>query len=1056
MTESNDNDKTRVKLSSDSPSDTSAANTDDKTRISPRSNEANNAKGAQASNNSSNAQSKDAELLRRQAAQKKARELEKRLASIAAKKTNPLQQEPLAHYKEPSAQQEEPSAQYKEPSAQHNTSQAEQGVGDSQADDRTRFDNRRASAPQASQPINPAGVPPLESPLPIEGAFTSQNPDDSKTRIAPLNSARALESSDGNSEASASANLASPENVAAAFADNQDNSKTQFKPIKSQPAKTKMDATKVVDGEHTVATSPSEFLPHESSPITGGFVPVDRKQYTDSGQELLKGRFVLESVLGAGGMGVVYKAQDLLKIEAQDRDPYVAIKVLGDDFKSHPEAFIALQRESRKTQKIAHPNIVNVHDFDRDGDNVFMTMEFLEGKPLDKLISQYKSTGLPEDDAWQILEGISKALIYAHEQRIIHSDFKPGNIFVTNKGLAKVFDFGIARAVAKAEQFEESVDDKTVFDAGNLGALTPAYASLEMLEGKTPDVRDDIYALGCIAYEMFTGNHPFNRVHANDAKEQKLKPARIPNISKRQWRAIEKALAFERENRVDSVEEFWTELTQKRKSSFLIASVSAVLLVVTSLLVYQTFFKDPGKDPVDKKALLDEFEIAFKIDQNKKNILEALTSLEFSKNWEQRLWDAVTELRNLAGDEGEHKAWLIEHEQEIVQAYSNKIDELIAEPDLARAREIYANVSRYSSDENLLADLLARIDQAEEAIAQRQKEEAERKRQAAISRKKDDQRAQLQKQNSEAFDKAMATVNKQVSCRSSMNMRDIDIAVSELRRLDRSRYNKVEGEIVNRLSSCIARTGRSFPERAQELKKRALRIFPNNATVAGIKIIPKDPCDLSLAGLGAKGKRAICRDSLKSEGTNLGSGPSMVVVPAKGSIKAFAISKYEVTVYAVNKFCAKSSKCEERTDLDSKNPRTDIDAKTIRDYLSWLSRTSKHKYRLPTKAEWIYAARSNSSKRDSNRNCRLDSRGIKKGGVLIKATSGQQNAWGLVNALGNARELVRDGGGYAAMGGSYETAMEDCVVTKSESTQGKADALTGFRILREIDNTKKN
>src|SRR5690606_7193219 len=123
-------------------------------------------------------------------------------------------------------------------------------------------------------------------------------------------------------------------------------------------------------------------------------------------------------------MGVVYKAKDLLKIEAQDRDPYVAIKVLSEEFKTHPEAFIALQRESRKSQRIAHPNIVNVHDFDRDSDTVFMTMEYLEGKPLDKLISQYRSTGLPEDDAWKILEGICAALIHAHAEQIIHSDFK--------------------------------------------------------------------------------------------------------------------------------------------------------------------------------------------------------------------------------------------------------------------------------------------------------------------------------------------------------------------------------------------------------------------------------------------------------------------------------------------------------------------------------------------------------------------------------------------------------------------------------------------------------
>jgi len=130
-------------------------------------------------------------------------------------------------------------------------------------------------------------------------------------------------------------------------------------------------------------------------------VPIDPQKYLEDGQQLLKNRFIFEKVLGAGGMGVVYKAKDLLKVEAQDRDPYVAIKVLSDEFKTHPEAFIALQRESRKTQRIAHPNIVNVHDFDRDGDNVFMTMEYLEGKPLDKLISDYKSTGLPDEGSGQ-------------------------------------------------------------------------------------------------------------------------------------------------------------------------------------------------------------------------------------------------------------------------------------------------------------------------------------------------------------------------------------------------------------------------------------------------------------------------------------------------------------------------------------------------------------------------------------------------------------------------------------------------------------------------------
>ena len=124
----------------------------------------------------------------------------------------------------------------------------------------------------------------------------------------------------------------------------------------------------------------------------------------------LKDRFVLLEKLGQGGMGVVFKAKDLLKVEAHDKDPYVAIKVLTDAFKKYSGSFIALQREASKAQRLAHPNIATVYDFDRDGNTVFMTMEYLQGKPLNQLIKEIIKKPLKLDHALHIIEELCSGL----------------------------------------------------------------------------------------------------------------------------------------------------------------------------------------------------------------------------------------------------------------------------------------------------------------------------------------------------------------------------------------------------------------------------------------------------------------------------------------------------------------------------------------------------------------------------------------------------------------------------------------------------------------------
>lgn len=300
-----------------------------------------------------------------------------------------------------------------------------------------------------------------------------------------------------------------------------------------------------------------------------------------SNKIILNNRFVLDAIISGGGMGTVYKARDLRKVEANDTNPYVAVKVLNQDFKNHPDAFVTLQREASRSQILAHPNIVLVHDFDRDGEVIYMTMQLLEGMDLEAYIKSQGSHGVPTNEALRIVKDYCAALIYAHVKGIVHSDLKPGNIFITEQG-AKVLDFGIARLSAGSQS-------KDSFDAGSLGALTPAYASLEMLKGEAPDQSDDVYAVAVIAYELLSGRHPFQRKSAQEALDENLRPPRLDKLSKRQWQALEAGLRLKRAERTATVAEFLSRITYTHKNLVLKAGALALLLI-SGVLSYFEFF----------------------------------------------------------------------------------------------------------------------------------------------------------------------------------------------------------------------------------------------------------------------------------------------------------------------------------------------------------------------------------------------------------------------------------------------------------------------------------
>ncbi|MDP3843216.1 MAG: serine/threonine-protein kinase [Oxalobacteraceae bacterium] len=313
--------------------------------------------------------------------------------------------------------------------------------------------------------------------------------------------------------------------------------------------------------------------------------------------DTLNGRFVLEECIGFGGMGTVYKALDLRKLEASDRKPYIAIKVLNVQFRGHPKSLIALQREARKAQTLAHPNIVTVYDFDRDGSVVYLTMEYLTGKSLSQTLRMPGFTGMPYAEALRIVNGMGKALAYAHERGFVHCDLKPANVFLTDTGGVKVIDFGIARVFHKSEEDVEA----TVFDAGSLGGLTPAYASPEMLEHLVPDPRDDIYGLACITYELLTGRHPFDRVSATQARSAGIRPQRPKNLGHRQWRALKAALSFDRETRTPTVTRFLQEMSGERQTAATVAlatsGVTIALLFAAALSYYWKPQTGRGDEP---------------------------------------------------------------------------------------------------------------------------------------------------------------------------------------------------------------------------------------------------------------------------------------------------------------------------------------------------------------------------------------------------------------------------------------------------------------------------
>jgi serine/threonine-protein kinase Stk1 len=257
--------------------------------------------------------------------------------------------------------------------------------------------------------------------------------------------------------------------------------------------------------------------------------------------QVLGGRYCIERLLGAGGMGVVYRARDLLYEQFGDPEPYVALKLLSEDFADSPDASALLYSEFALTRRLHHPNVLRLHNFEVDTQcqRAFFTMELMHGLTLDKLLCEHP-LGLPWPDLRDIAHALLDALAYSHSRGVLHGDLKPSNVMIGEDGL-RLFDFGLGQA-------EKGVlPGLAQLSRSRFKAWTPGYAAPELLNGAPLTTRADVFAAACVIYELASGTNPMRGLFSTLSSNEHLSlDLQMPtNMPKHCWQALRTALAFD-------------------------------------------------------------------------------------------------------------------------------------------------------------------------------------------------------------------------------------------------------------------------------------------------------------------------------------------------------------------------------------------------------------------------------------------------------------------------------------------------------------------------------
>ncbi len=239
--------------------------------------------------------------------------------------------------------------------------------------------------------------------------------------------------------------------------------------------------------------------------------------------EVLAQRYRISGKLGEGGMGEVYKAGDLLLGQT------VALKLLPPELATHPGAVERFRNEVRMARQITHPNVCRVHDMGEAESQLFLTMEYVDGEDLASLLRRIGR--LPSDKAAEIARQLCAGLAAAHEKGVLHRDLKPSNVMIDGRGQVRITDFGLASVAGTVT-------------AAEIRSGTPAYMAPEQLAGREVTQRSDIYALGLVLFEIFTGKRPFEANNAVELRDrQQSGPPSLTSFVKDVDAAVERVIA---------------------------------------------------------------------------------------------------------------------------------------------------------------------------------------------------------------------------------------------------------------------------------------------------------------------------------------------------------------------------------------------------------------------------------------------------------------------------------------------------------------------------------